>query len=64
MLLLLRVGRSGKRLGRKDGELGFESEVLGRHLLEGNVTLAAGYWAEANKGDQSQAGRGVLWLEA
>ena len=45
MMLLLRVGRSGKRLGRKDGELGCESEVLGRHRLGVNVTLAARDWA-------------------
>lgn len=50
----LRTGSSGRRFGRKDARLGFESEVLVTHLFGGNVHLAADCWAEAGKCDQGQ----------
>lgn len=54
MITLLRMG-SRRKFGKKDGRIGFQSEVFLRHLFRGNVHLAAGSWAEASKCKQSQA---------
>lgn len=54
MVVSLRTGSSGRRLGRRDHLPGSESEVLVRYLFRGTVTLAAGCWAEANRCDLGQ----------